>query len=199
MTGARFLGPPKALLSLKGKLDARKGPAAASAYVDKTRQRLAVLTAQETMAMERAMQKTRQDASARLAERNRTLERLAALPPVREEDSAAAIRANRRDAEERDCLCAALTICEEAILADNEMLVNSLALLGERIAYLQAAVQERISLYVMGVRSSRHMKTFVCPLPEEWDKGALGAYGHQTLDDEIRRVADELILRKESA
>lgn len=166
--------------------------------MDKTRQRLAVLTAQETMAAEKALQKTRQDASGRLAERNRTLERLAALPPVREEDSAAAIRANRRDAEERDCLRAALTRCEEAILADNETLINSQALLSQRIVHLQAMVQERISLYVMGVRSSRELKAFTCPQPEE-EACALDASGHEALDNEVRRVAEALTMRKEAA
>lgn len=200
MSTAKFLFPPKALLPLKGRLDARKGPTAASAYVDKTRQRLAVLTTQETMAVEKALQKIRQDASRRLAERNRTLERLASLPSAREENSAAAIRANRRDAEERNCLRAALVSCEEAILADNETLINSQTLLSERIVHLQAVFQERISLYVMGVRSSREMKTFVCPMPEEGaDSLSACLAGHQELDDEVRRVAMELALRKEAA
>ena len=199
MSEKRFLWPPKAVLPLKGKLDSRKGPAAASAYVDKTRQRLAALIAQETMAAEKTLQKTRQDASGRLAERNRTLERLAAILPAREEDSAAAIRANRRDAEERDCLRTALVSCEEAILADNETLINSKTLLSERIAHLQAVVQERISLYVMGVRSGRHTKTFVSPLPEEEEDSPLSVCGHQTLDDEVRRVAEELMMGKEAA
>lgn len=192
--------PPKAFLPLKGKLDARKGPAAASAYVDKTRQRLAALIAQETMAAEKALQKTRQDASGRLAERNRTLERLAVLPSAREEDSAAAIRANRRDAEERGCLRAALADCEEAILAANETLINTQTLLSERIVHLQAMVQERISLYIMGVRSSRGLKAFTCPQPDE-EACALDAClaGHQTLDSEIRRVAEELMTGKEAA
>lgn len=197
----RFCWTPKSVLPLKGRLDARKGLAAANTYVEKTRQRMAVLTAQEIMAVEKALQKTRQDASSRLAERNRTLERLAALPPVREEDSAAAIRANRRDADERNCLRAALVSCEEALLADNETLINTQTLLSERIVHLQAMVQERISLYVMGIRSSRQMKTFVCPLPEEGEASSLSAClaGHQALDDEVRRVAEELMLKKEAA
>lgn len=202
MSENRFLWPPKAVLPLQGKLDSRKGPTAASAWVDKTRQRLAVLATQETMAAEKALQKTRQDASGRLAERNRILERLAAaLPPAREENSAAAIRANRRDAEERACLRVALASCEEAILEANETLINTQTLLSERIVHLQATVQERISLYIMGVRSSREMKTFVCPLPEEEEASPLRACltGHQVLDDEIRRVAEELMMRKEAA
>lgn len=199
MTETRFLWPPKALLPLKGKLDARKGPAVACAYVDKTRQRLAILTTQETMAAEKALQKIRQDASARLAERNRTLERLAALTSVREEDSTAAIRANRRDTEERDCLRAMLVSCEEAILEANETLTNTQALLGERLVHLEALIQERISLYVMGVRSSRELKAFVCPQPEALPALDACSAGHQTLDSELHRVAEELMLRKEAA
>ena len=187
MTETRFLWPTKALLPLKGKLDARKGPAVACAYVDKTRQRLAILTTQETMAVEKALQKIRQDASARLAERDRTLERLAA------------IRANRRDTEERDCLRAVLVSCEEAILAANETLTNTQALLGERLVHLEALIQERISLYVMGVHSSRELKAFVCPQPEALPALDACSAGHQTLDSELHRVAEELMLRKEAA
>lgn len=197
MAKIKFLWPPKALLPVKGRLDARKGPAAASAYVDKTRQRLVVLTAQETIAAEKALRKTRQDASGRLAERNRTLDRLAALPPVREENSAAAIRANRRDAEERDCLRTALASCEEAILAANETLINTQALLEERLIHLQALTQERISLYVMGVRSSQELKAFTCPQMEETPDACFA--GHQALDGEVHRVAEELMMRKEAA
>lgn len=197
MAEIRFPWPPKVLLPVKGRLDARKGPAAASAYVDKTRQRLAVLTAQETIATEKALQKTRQNVSGRLAERRRILERLAALPPLREENSAAAIRANRRDAEERDRLRTALDGCEEAILAANETLINTQALLEERLSRLRALTQERISLYVMGVRSSRELKSFPCPQAEETPDARFT--GHQALDGEVRRVAEDLMMRKEAA
>ena len=199
MSETKFLWPPKALLPLKGRLDARKGPAAAGAYVDKTRQRLSVLAAQETMAVEKTLQKTRQDASKRLAERKRTLERLTALPPTREENNPAAIRANRLDTEERDYLRTALSSCESAILEANETLVNAKTLLETRLVRLRSMTQERISLYIMGVRSSKELKTFICPMPEE-DIGTLDAClaGHQTLDDEVRRVAEEL-MRKEAA
>lgn len=195
-----FFWPPTSLLFLKGKLDARKGPSAVSAYIDKIRQRLAALTAQEVMEVEKALQKTRQETSGRLVERNRILERLAALSSVQEEDCAAAIRANRRDAEERDCLWTALADCEEAILVANETLINTQALLGERLVRLQALTQERISLYIMGIRSSRGLKAFTCSLPEN-ETHALDEClaGHQTLDSEVRRVAEELMRRKEAA
>ena len=63
----RFRWPPKSVLPLKGRLDARKGLAAANTYVEKTRQRMAVLTAEEIMAVEKALQKTRLYSSGRLA------------------------------------------------------------------------------------------------------------------------------------
>lgn len=200
MSEIRFLWPPKALLPLKGRLDARKGQGAAEAYVDRTYQRLAVLVVQETMTAEKMLNKTRQDVSGHLADRNRTLEQLADLPPVREEDSRAAIRANRRSRQKRDSLRTALARCETEIISANETLIHTQTLLGERIARLQSLIQERINLYVMGVCSSRDLKTFICPQPEEdtWDPVSFLA-GHQALDSEVRRIAEELIMRKEAA
>lgn len=73
-----------------------------------------------------AKQKIRWDASARLAERNRTMALLAAVPPpVHDEDSTTAIRANHRDEEERRCLCVVLVGHKEAILEINETLTNN--------------------------------------------------------------------------
>lgn len=51
----------------------------------------------------------------------------------------------------------------------------------------------------MGVRSSRELKSFPCPQPEEPKVLETFLASHQTLDQEIQRVAESLLKGKEAA
>ena len=190
---------PKVLLPLKGRLDARKGPGAVRAYVDKTARQLAARAAREELETEKALEKTRQDAARCLAERKRALEQLAVLPAPREPDSTEAIRANRRDKAERERLRAVLAACGDAIVRDSGVLNDAQARLSAQLAGLYAQTGERLALYVMGVRSGPDMKDFEYERPEDWAAPDICPEKHRTLDEEIRRVAEELLLEGKEA
>ena len=186
---------PYALLSLKGRLDARRSKDSVDAYCDKLCLREMAIEARAVTAMEHETHFTRETASRQLAFRQQYLARLAQPPFSREGEDSATVRLRRQDAQERLAAQRGLYTCEQELISLHETLTHARTLLEERMTICRAQTMEAIRLY---------RKDVLPGFPSDPYQGTLGTNSmsaylarHEVLDAELEHTVEQL--RREEA
>ncbi len=187
---------PGWVLRLKGRIDARHGVSVVNAYIGRLLKKLCSLEAREALATEKELYVTRETAAICLTTISQEANSLSEMSDAVPETSDIAIRANQRNAAAAEMHRNAVKANIRTITSANELIINGLTNLEERITTMRANAKEKILQYIAGVRKKLPDFTFDLNV-EENTAVDIYAANHSVLDGAISKVAYNAINEEE--